>query len=164
MDVEDPDTTPPPASTSPGDAPDGPGAVGPGGRPRGRTGCPSSADAGTMGSADVLARRLVDLAVDLRASTSLQEVLDRAVHAAVQLVPGADEGAISLVRARRRVTSAAATGPAGQRVDDLQTEMGRGPCLDAISTRRSTRVDDLVTDERWPASRLAPGRSACRAC
>lgn len=120
-----------------------------GGQDRGRA---SAADTGGADGLDVLARELADLARQLHGASSSQEVLDRAVATAVALVPGADEGTISLVRSRRAVTSAAATSARARHLDDLQTELGQGPCLDAVYTHRSTRVDDLSTEtERWPA-------------
>lgn len=107
--------------------------------------------AGSAADTGALAGQLATLARDLQAASSSPEVLDRALAAAVDLVPGAVEGTISLVRARRTVMSAASTGPAGRRLDRLQDELGQGPCLDAAFTHRSTRVDDLAAEgDRWP--------------
>ncbi len=119
-------------------------------REAGDQGRASTADTGTTAGLDVLARELAGLARTLQSASSPQDVLDRAVALAVGLVPGAEHGGISLVRARRTVTSAAATAPAARHLDQLQTELGQGPCLDAVFDQRSTRVDDLAGDGRWP--------------
>ena len=126
-------------SATPSPTPSGPGRA-------------SADDSGGAEGLDVLARELADLARALQSASSPQEVLDRAVATAVDLVPGAAEGTISLVRSRRTVTSAAATSAAARHLDELQTELGEGPCLDAVYTQRSTRVDHLAREtERWPA-------------
>jgi|SRR5690349_7063610 len=79
-----------------------------------------------------------------------QQVLDRVVSLAVAMVPGAEEATITMVRARRHVYSAAATGELARWFDVLKNETGQGPCLDAIWHQQTTRVDDLATDPRWP--------------
>lgn len=94
---------------------------------------------------------MADLARDMHGDPSSQEVLDRVVRSAVALVPHAEDGTISLVRARRSVVSAAATSDRGRRLDELQTEVGQGPCLDAAFEHQTTRVDDLGAETgRWP--------------
>lgn len=142
MDAGSHDTSPRSRSHSP---------VQPGSAEGGR-GRASTADAGTTTGLDALAWELADAARSLQTSSTPQQVLDRALAIAVDLVPGADAGGISLVRARRTVTSAAATSPAARHLDELQTELGQGPCLDAVYIQRSTRVDDLAAETaRWPA-------------
>ncbi|MGQ7296460.1 GAF and ANTAR domain-containing protein [Quadrisphaera sp. KR29] len=112
----------------------------------------STAGSATGTGGDDLAEQLADTARSLQGESSSQAVLDRVVALAVSLVPGADTGSISLVRARRVVASAAWTAPVARHLDDLQTEVGEGPCLDAVFTQLSTRVDDLAAEaDRWPA-------------
>jgi hypothetical protein len=36
------------------------------------------------------------------------------------------------------------------RLDQIQFEVGRGPCLDTIREHESHLIDDLVSDPRWP--------------
>jgi len=79
-----------------------------------------------------------------------QQVLDRVVSLAVTMVPGADEATITMVRARRHVYSAAATGDLARWFDSLQNETGDGPCLDAMWKQQTIRVNDLAADPRWP--------------
>ena len=113
-------------------------------------GRPSAQDTGTTVDLDDLARRLAEAARGLQQQTDPQQVLDRVVSLAVAMVPGADEATITMVRARRHVYSAAATGELARWFDDLQNETGEGPCLDAMWQQQTTRVNDLATDPRWP--------------
>jgi GAF domain-containing protein len=113
-------------------------------------GQPSAQDTGTTVDLDDLARRLAEAARGLQEQTDPQHVLDRVVSLAVAMVPGADEATITMVRARRHVYSAAATGDLARWFDVLQNETGEGPCLDAMWQQQTTRVNDLGTDPRWP--------------
>jgi GAF domain-containing protein len=118
-------------------------------------GQPSAQDTGTTVDLDDLARRLAEAARELQQQTDPQQVLDRVVRLAVAMVPGADEpgadeATITMVRARRQVYSAAATGDLARWFDVLQNETGQGPCLDAMWQEQTTRENDLATDPRWP--------------
>ena len=81
----------------------------------------------------------------------VEATLQAITAAAVTTVPGADECSISYVIARRQVEPRAATGELPRYLDTLQQELGEGPCLDAIWGNRVVRVEDLRTDDRWPA-------------
>lgn len=78
------------------------------------------------------------------------DVMETIVAAAVGTIPGAEEASISLAQRGRRVVSAAATSDVPRRFDDLQQETRQGPCMDAMYERKTIRVDDLASDERWP--------------
>ena len=119
-------------------------------RPESETrGRPSSADTGTARS-DELAESLGALARDLEEQDDPGEMLKQIVLAAVSLVPGAEEGSISVVAARRQVGSQAPTSELPVQVDALQEETGQGPCLDAVFEQQTVRVDDLAHEDRWP--------------
>ncbi len=116
------------------------------------TGSDASAPAGT-GGGDVtgeLARQLSELARELRRQPDMESTLTEIVHAALSLIPEASEASISLVRARRRVESRAASGDLPRTIDALQTETGQGPCLDAVFRQRIVRVPSLRDEARWP--------------
>lgn len=72
------------------------------------------------------------------------------VRAAIELVPGCDEGSISVVLGRRKVTSEAASGELPRVVDALQEQLQQGPCLDAAYQQETVRVPDMATESRWP--------------
>jgi GAF domain-containing protein len=122
----------------------------PGGENPKQRGQPSAQDAGTTAGLDDLARRLAEAARGLQQQLDPQQVLDRVVTLAVAMVPGADEATITMVRARRHVYSAAATGDLARWFDTLQNDTGEGPCLDAMWNQQTVRVDDLAADPRWP--------------
>jgi GAF domain-containing protein len=116
----------------------------------GRRGQPSAQDTGTALDLDDLAQRLAEAARGLQAQSGSKDVLDRVVRLAVAMVPGADEATITMVRVRRHVYSAAATGDLARGFDALQDETGEGPCMDALWNQETVRVDDLASDPRWP--------------
>ena len=101
-------------------------------------------------AADLLAESLSALARDLEHNDSAETVLAAIVAAAVTMVPGAEGGSISVVAARRRVTSEAPTSELAAQVDAIQNEVQQGPCLDAAYEQQTVRVDDLATEDRWP--------------
>src|SRR3954466_14175936 len=131
----------------------------PGGENPNHRGQPSAQDTGTTAALDELARRLAAAARGLQEQSDPEQVLDHIVGLAVAMVPGADEATITMVRGRRHVYSAAATGDLARWFDVLQDETGEGPCLDAMWKQQTVRVDDLAADLRWPV--LGP-RAAAR--
>jgi len=82
--------------------------------------------------------------------TGATAVMETIVSAVRGTIPGADDATISLVQGRRRVSSAAATGERARQFDDLQQEVGQGPCLSSMYDQVTVRVDDLASDPRWP--------------
>jgi GAF domain-containing protein len=115
-----------------------------------RWGQPSAQDTGTTARLDALARQLAEAARSLQRQTSPQEVLNGVVNLARDMVSGADEATITMVRKDRHCYSAAATSSLASDFDVLQDETGQGPCLDAIWQQQTVRVDDLASDPRWP--------------
>src|SRR3954469_19189655 len=113
-------------------------------------GQPSEQDTGTQVRLDALARRLAEAARSLQRQTSPQQVMDGVVQLAREMVPGADEATITMVRKDRHCYSAAATSTLASDFDVLQDETGEGPCLDAIWQQQTVRVEDLASDPRWP--------------
>ena len=122
-----------------------------GGNPDQR-GQPSAQDTGTTVALDDLARRLAEAARGMQKQLDPQQLLDRVVSLAVAMVPGADEATITMVRARRHVYSAAATGELARWFDALQDETQEGPCLDAMWKQQTVRVDDLAAGRRRSAA------------
>ncbi|WNV77203.1 GAF and ANTAR domain-containing protein [Geodermatophilus sp. DSM 44513] len=110
-----------------------------------------SARAGGGAHHDDLSQRLADLARRMQHQVDTPAVLELIVASIAGTVPGAEEATISLVTGRRRVVSAAATDDLARRFDDLQQETRQGPCMDSMYERETVRVDDLATDQRWPA-------------
>lgn len=72
------------------------------------------------------------------------------VHAALELVPGADEGSVSVVLGRKNIGSRAPSGDLPRRIDALQMETNEGPCLQAAYENSTVRVPDMSSEKRWP--------------
>jgi GAF domain-containing protein len=64
-------------------------------------------------------------------------------------VPGADSVSVSFVTGRE-ARSRAATDDLPLRVDELQSRLDEGPCLDALREQTTVRVDDVALETRWP--------------
>ena len=84
--------------------------------------------------------------------------LEHAVAVAQEIIDGCDHAGVTLVHARRPVETAAATSEIAVRADQLQYELGEGPCLDSARNHVVTLSTDLLTESRWP--RWAPTASA----
>lgn len=115
----------------------------------GGRGQPSTSHAGGASSKS-LAEELGVIARRLQNVGDTASMLSEIVAAAVAVVPGADEGSISVVTARRQVGSEAPTSDLAVDVDALQEETGQGPCLDAAYVHQTVRVDDMSHEGRWP--------------
>ena len=99
-------------------------------------------------------RRAAGELVRRRTFRDLDATLAHIVAAAVQLVPGADAGGISM-NDHGQVTSRNPTAPVVTRLDELQSELGEGPCISAMEEPADDGVvlaEDLagVEGRRWP--------------
>ena len=99
---------------------------------------------------DQLAGQLSAFARRLEAENDADLMLDEIVRGAVALIPGVDEGSISVVTGRRNVTSHHPSSELPKLVDALQMETGEGPCLDAAYEHQTVRVPDMGSEDRWP--------------
>ncbi len=69
------------------------------------------------------------------------------------MVPGAQYAGVTVAQRRRRSETAAATHRYPVLLDDIQNRCRQGPGLSAVALQESIRVDDLVSDDRWPLYR-----------
>ncbi len=113
-------------------------------------GQPSSQNTGAAAGQDALAVRLGDLARSLQREVDTDALLTGMVHAAIELIPGVEEGSISMVTGRSKVGSRAASGDLPRRIDAIQMEVNEGPCLSAVYEQKTVRVADMCTEKRWP--------------
>jgi GAF domain-containing protein len=79
----------------------------------------------------------------------LDDVLDDITRIAAQGIPGAEATSITLLRGEKAYT-AAFHGEMALAADELQYEHGYGPCMDAGRGGVLLRVDDMLTETRWP--------------
>jgi len=80
---------------------------------------------------------------------TLDDVLTEVTRIAARGIPGAEATSITLLRDDRAFT-AAYSGDMALAADELQYENGHGPCMDAGRGGVLLRIDDVLTEERWP--------------
>jgi PAS domain S-box-containing protein len=104
-------------------------------------------------------RRIAQAAQQLASQETRAMTLEQVVEQALNALPSADGVGVTLVRARGRVETPVASGQLASTCDRLQYDLHEGPCLDAVRTGLSIRVEDMRTDARWP--RYAPRAADC---
>ncbi|MGW7680846.1 GAF and ANTAR domain-containing protein [Kribbella sp. NPDC054772] len=91
-----------------------------------------------------------EVSASLSFPMDLDETLEVITAGAAEAVPNIDFASISITGKDGRIETLAPTDELAQRADDLQYELGEGPCLDAVFDRPVVQVDDIATDLRWP--------------
>lgn len=71
-------------------------------------------------------------------------------NAVVAATPGIDHASISITSRDGKIQTLAPTDDLAVRSDELQYEIGEGPCLDAVLEEPVVQADDVSTDLRWP--------------
>jgi hypothetical protein len=93
--------------------------------------------------------------VDRRSISDLEHTLDQIVAAAVDTVPGADAGGISMTE-KGHITSRSPTNEDVHKLDELQARLHQGPCISAVEDPPEDGVvlaRDLAEApdaDRWP--------------
>jgi GAF domain-containing protein len=90
-----------------------------------------------------------DMAMALREEADVADTLDGIVSYARDCLE-CDQAGIHVVR-NREIETAAATDDMIRKADQLQAELGEGPCLQAVWDKQTFVVDDTTTDPRWPS-------------
>jgi diguanylate cyclase (GGDEF)-like protein len=80
----------------------------------------------------------------------IQGILEHLVLRIVEIMPITAAG-VTLISPHTRPRYVAASDEAALRYEQLQTELGEGPCLAAYRTGEAVAVSDLATDERFRA-------------
>ena len=78
----------------------------------------------------------------------LDSALDRIVHLAVENLDACEFAGISLVE-KRKITSSASSNDIPKMVDEIQSEVGEGPCIDAIKEHEVFKTGQLKEEGRW---------------
>ena len=94
--------------------------------------------------------RLASIARDLLNEPDVEHTVQRVVDLAAEHLGGVIYASVSLVRQRRRVETPASSDDRALHADQLQYEVGEGPCLDAIWEQETFQIDDMTTEERYP--------------
>ena len=100
---------------------------------------------------DAQAEALTLAARRLNEVSSLDETLGEIARTAQLSVPGADHVGVTLVHPDGSFETVAVTGQKGQELDQLQYELGEGPCLHAIEDATLVHVPDVSAETRWSA-------------
>ena len=85
----------------------------------------------------------------------IQSILDRLVESIVDILPITSAG-VTLISPGAMPRYVAASDDSALCFEELQTELGEGPCLAAYHTGEAVAVSDLRGETRFPTSR--PGR------
>jgi GAF domain-containing protein len=91
-----------------------------------------------------------DVARALASATDEDTRLKVAVDAAVSLVGRCDHAGIT-VNENRKLFTRESTDDVVRRANELQTELGEGPCLDVMRDQNTVVSTDLSQEPRWPA-------------
>ena len=104
-----------------------------------------------------LSEHFADLAAELTGDHDLPLTFQRVVDRALETVSTADHVGLHLRKRRGQARSVASTDEVAATADDLQDELGEGPCVDAAFEQENFVVHDLRDDGRWPtwAARVA---------
>ena len=89
------------------------------------------------------------MAQRFRDGKSVEEVQQIVVESAVALIDGCDRAAIGVLDGST-FRSAAATDDVMRLIDDLQNEVGEGPCLEASTDGMAQLDNDITHATRWP--------------
>jgi hypothetical protein len=88
---------------------------------------------------------------EISSDGNLPTVLDTIVPAVQRSLPGVDHAGISVTHKDRRVETLAATDPLVIALDELQYDLGEGPCLTAIFDNEIVTINDArpVHELNW---------------
>ena len=96
-----------------------------------------------------LANFLGEFARNMATDFPIQSILDHLVKRIVDVLP-IDGAGVTLITPSTNPHFVAASDESALRYEELQTEMGEGPCLEAYRTGRSVSVPDLRKEGRFP--------------
>jgi GAF domain-containing protein len=99
---------------------------------------------------DELSPGFTELHAALLGSTSVEQFLQELAELAARLVTDGLCCGMTMRRDGRPVTVACSDELAGE-VDEVQYQLGDGPCLHAMRHGHQVRIDDTADAERWPA-------------
>jgi hypothetical protein len=96
------------------------------------------------------AAMFADIGKQLDRAPDDQAVLRTLTETAAQTVPGAEYAGITLGREGGTFETVAPTDDVVNVVDQIQYDLGSGPCVDVIVEDSTFKAADLRTDRRWP--------------
>lgn len=103
-----------------------------------------------MSNSTDIGQAIAAAARSLSHSETLEETLHTIVHVARDSVPGFDHVGISTLDKNGKVQTRAATSDLVLQLDQLQYELGEGPCIESLETSLVVSVPEAPHDQRWP--------------
>lgn len=100
--------------------------------------------------ADEMAELFGDAARAMAAESGVPPTLEHALAVAHDLLQHCHYAGVTVVKAHRKVVTAAATDPIVERADALQQELDEGPAIQSIVEHETVHSRDLLQDTRWP--------------
>jgi GAF domain-containing protein len=98
---------------------------------------------------------LLDVYADLRRQVAAEASAAGALHAvttvAARTVPGVDAASITRALASGSWETLHPTSDVAGHADEIQYQLGTGPCVDAVKDDHVFRSPDVETDSRWPS-------------
>jgi GAF domain-containing protein len=98
-----------------------------------------------------LASAVAQAARAIHSPLSVEETLATIARTALISIPGFDAVGISTVDAAGNVETRAGTGDLVWELDQLQYELGEGPCVDTLKETEVVLAPRIRDDRRWPA-------------
>jgi len=109
-----------------------------------------------------LSELLAEFARTVITDFPIQGILDHLVQRIVSVLPLSAAG-VTLISADKKPDYIAASDESARRFEQLQSEIGEGPCLTAFETGEAVVIADLTMDQRFPffaPAALAAGLAA----
>jgi GAF domain-containing protein len=104
------------------------------------------------GPVSEFAARMAELARGLRSQRNSLQILQHIVTAAHEMVKNCDDVAITVAQADGTIETRVSLGIGiAEQADQLQAQLGEGPCIDSAWDAPILRADDLPADGAWPA-------------
>ncbi|MEU4602909.1 GAF and ANTAR domain-containing protein [Kribbella sp. NPDC023972] len=97
-----------------------------------------------------LAELMTTVADSLRVPVDVDQTRALITASVVDTIPGVTHASISVTSKDGTIETFAPTDIVAATADQLQYELGEGPCIDAVLTEPVVQVDDLTNDPRWP--------------
>jgi transcriptional regulator with GAF, ATPase, and Fis domain len=100
--------------------------------------------------AEILRRAMTELTNQFAHPTEIDATLGSVTTSCANLIDGVECADILMISGADLFRSVAATSQLAVDIDDLQRDLGEGPCLDAAAGNSPVLSNDLREDERWP--------------
>ncbi|MGG7463594.1 MULTISPECIES: GAF and ANTAR domain-containing protein [unclassified Plantibacter] len=97
---------------------------------------------------EAVATWIADIALELQAEPDVDATVQAVAEYAKSALECDDVGILMITSGV--IETAAATSDRVREADDLQRELGEGPCLSSLESHETYIIDEILTDPRWP--------------